>query len=64
MSWVLDRLIKTDEVKKNGIGYIEEARLTQGLKVLAEGFKMPKPLAVKDIYNGSFLPPMADRKFA
>ncbi|MBN8965629.1 MAG: ABC transporter substrate-binding protein [Rhizobiales bacterium] len=64
MSWVLDRLIKTDEVKKNGLGYIDESRLTQGLKVLAEGFKMPKPLSVKDIYNGSFLAPAADRKFA
>jgi NitT/TauT family transport system substrate-binding protein len=64
MSWVIDRLIKTDEVKKNGIGYIEESRLTNGLKVLAEGFKMPKTPTVKDIYDGRFLPPAADRQFA
>jgi hypothetical protein len=32
--------------------------------VLGEGFKMPKTPSVKDIYNGGFLAPAADRKFA
>ena len=64
ISWVLDRLIKTPEVKQNGLGYIDEKRLEDGLKILADGLKFTKPIAVKDIYDGRFLPPAADRKFA
>ena len=64
MSWVLDRLVKTPAVKQNGLGFIEEDRLVQGLKVLGEGFKLPKPMSVSEIYDGRFLPPSADRKFA
>jgi NitT/TauT family transport system substrate-binding protein len=64
MSWVLDRLIKTPAVKQAGLGTIEEARLAEGLKLLGEGFKLPKPVSVAEIYDGRFLPPAADRKFA
>jgi NitT/TauT family transport system substrate-binding protein len=64
IGWVLDRLIKTPEVKQNGIGYIDEKRLTDGLVVLADGLKFAKPITVADIYDGRFLPPTADRKFA
>jgi NitT/TauT family transport system substrate-binding protein len=64
ISWVLDRLIKTPEVKQNGIGFIDEKRMTDGMKILADGLKFTKPVAVGDIYDGRFLPPMADRKFS
>jgi NitT/TauT family transport system substrate-binding protein len=64
LSWVLDRLIKTPEVKQNGIGYIDEKRLSDGMKILADGLKFTKPVAVGDIYDGRFLPPAQDRKFA
>jgi NitT/TauT family transport system substrate-binding protein len=64
MSWVIDRLIKTPAIKQNGLGFIEEDRLVQGLKVLGEGFKLPKPVSVGEIYDGRFLPPAADRKFS
>jgi NitT/TauT family transport system substrate-binding protein len=64
IAWVLDRLIKTPEVKQNGIGYIDEKRLIDGMKILADGLKFTKPVAVSDIYDGRFLPPAADRKFA
>ena len=64
IAWVLDRLIKTPEVKQNGIGYIDEKRLTDGMKILADGLKFTKPVAVSDIYDSRFLPAAADRKFA
>src|SRR5258708_119747 len=51
IGWVLDRLIKTPEVKQNGIGFIDEKRLTEGLTVLADGLKFAKPVAVGDIYD-------------
>jgi NitT/TauT family transport system substrate-binding protein len=64
MSWVIDRLIKTPSIKQNGLGYIEEDRLVQGLKVLGDGFKLPKPVSVAEIYDARFLPPATDRKFS
>ena len=64
IAWVLDRLIKTPEVKQNGIGFIDEKRLNDGMKILADGLKFAKPVAVSDIYDGRFLPPASERKFA
>jgi NitT/TauT family transport system substrate-binding protein len=64
LSWVLDRLVKTPEVKQNGLGYIEPKRLEDGLKILADGLKFAKPVTVSDIYDDRFLPAPQDRKFA
>ena len=38
--------------------------LALGLVVLADGLKFAKPITVAHIYDGRFLPPAADRKFA
>ena len=64
MSWVYDKLILTDAVKQNGLGYFEPARLTNGIDILKDGFNLPKTPALDEIYDGRFLPPAADRKFA
>jgi NitT/TauT family transport system substrate-binding protein len=63
MGWVIDKLIKTAEVKQNGLGYIDTSRLEQGLKLMAEGFKFTKPVKESDIFDGGYLPPAGDRKF-
>ena len=64
MSWVLDRLIKTPPVKQNGLGYVEDKRWSDGLKLLTDGLKLPKAIVLGDIYDDRFLPPPTDRKFA
>ena len=35
-----------------------------GIEGAGRGFKLPKPVSVGEIYDGRFLPPAADRKFA
>jgi NitT/TauT family transport system substrate-binding protein len=63
MSWVIDRLVLTPAVKQNGLGHIDTARMTSGINVLQEGFNLPQAPALDQIYDGRFLPPVADRKF-
>jgi NitT/TauT family transport system substrate-binding protein len=56
--------IVTPEVKANGYGGIDEERFTRGIEQLALSykFKAAKPKA-EDIFDFSFLPPAASRKY-
>lgn len=49
--------ILTGEVKRNGIGGIDPARLDRSIDQIAEDFKFGKRPAVADIFDDSFLPP-------
>jgi NitT/TauT family transport system substrate-binding protein len=55
--------IITPEVKANGYGGIDDARFARAIDQLALAYKFnaakPKP---DDVFDGSFLPPAADRK--
>jgi NitT/TauT family transport system substrate-binding protein len=55
--------ILTPEVRKNGLGGVEPARLEQSIDQIAltYTFKNPKPKPA-DIFDISFLPPAAERK--
>jgi len=64
----LDRLrtvisdnILTAEVKRNGIGGIDPARLKRAIDQIAEDFKFRKRPAAADIFDDSFLPPVGGR---
>src|SRR5216683_1324215 len=61
----LDRLrtvirdnILTGEVKRNGIGGIDPARLERSIDQIAEDFKFQKRPAAADIFDDAFLPPL------
>jgi NitT/TauT family transport system substrate-binding protein len=62
MDWVIDRLIRTPEVRQNGIGHIDAERMTRGIGVLKEGFGLAAAPALAQVYDGRFLPSAADRK--
>jgi NitT/TauT family transport system substrate-binding protein len=55
--------ILTPEVRKNGLGGVDTARLEQSIDQIAltHTFKNPKPKPA-DIFDASFLPPAAERK--
>ncbi len=64
----LDRLrtviadnILTSEVKRNGIGGIDSARLERSIDQIGEDFKFHRRPAAADIFDGSFLPPVGGR---
>ena len=56
--------IVTPEVKANGYGGIDNARFAQAIEQIALTYKFkaakPKP---EDIFDPSYLPSVADRKF-
>lgn len=64
LSWVLDRLILTPNVKQNGLGAFEMPRLTKGIDLIKEGFGLAKAPSVDSVYDGRFMPPQKDRMFA
>jgi NitT/TauT family transport system substrate-binding protein len=49
--------ILTDEVKRNGIGGIDPARLERSIDQIAEDFKFQKRPSAADIFDDAFLPP-------
>ena len=54
-----------DEVKKNGIGYIDRSAADPGPEGAGRRLQDRRSRSrSSDIYDGRFLPPVADRKFA
>jgi NitT/TauT family transport system substrate-binding protein len=57
---ISDNLL-TGEVKRNGIGGIDPARLDRSINQIAEDFKFQKRPSAADIFDDGFLPPLSDR---
>jgi len=53
--------ILTGEVKRNGIGGVDPARLDRSIDQVAEDFKFDKRPSPADIFDDSFLPPLDGR---
>ena len=53
--------ILTGEVKRNGIGGVDPARLERSIDQIAADFKFHRRPAAADIFDDSFLPPVGGR---
>jgi NitT/TauT family transport system substrate-binding protein len=53
--------VLTGEVKRNGLGAVDPARLDRSIDQIAENFKFAKRLSAEDIFDGNFLPPLDGR---
>ena len=51
----------TDRVRQGGMGQFDPQRAERGIAVIAEGFNLPRRPSVDEIYDGRFVPPLADR---
>jgi NitT/TauT family transport system substrate-binding protein len=58
---VISDNILTGEVKRNGIGGIDPARLERSIDQIAEDFKFRKRPSAVDIFDDAFLPPLGGR---
>ena len=58
---VLTDNILTDEVRRNGLGGIDPARLERSIGQVAQEFKFRKRPAARDIFDEQFLPPVESR---
>ncbi|MCP3411983.1 ABC transporter substrate-binding protein [Bradyrhizobium sp. CCGB01] len=59
-STLIDNIL-TEEVKRNGLGGIDPARLERSIDQLAQDFKFRKRPAAGEIFDDRFLPPVAGR---
>ncbi|MCK1385630.1 ABC transporter substrate-binding protein [Bradyrhizobium sp. 21] len=53
--------VLTDEVKRNGLGGIDPARMDRSIDQIAQDFKFRKRPTAGEIFDGEFLPPVARR---
>ena len=58
---VIEDNILTGEVKRNGIGGVDSARLERSIDQLGEDYKFRKRPSAADIFDDSFLPPLGGR---
>jgi NitT/TauT family transport system substrate-binding protein len=61
LNTVISDNILTGEVKRNGIGGIDPARLERSIDQIAEDHKFLKRPSAADIFDDSFLPPLGGR---
>jgi NitT/TauT family transport system substrate-binding protein len=58
---VISNNILTAEVKRDGLGVIDPARLERSIDQMAEDFKFQKRPSAADIFDDAFLPPLGGR---
>jgi NitT/TauT family transport system substrate-binding protein len=61
--FVIDRHLTTPATKARGLGAYDEAKLKNTIKVIAEGFALPRTPEPAEVYDDRFLPPLEDRRF-
>jgi NitT/TauT family transport system substrate-binding protein len=61
LEYVLQNHVLTGTARRDGIGAFDAARLSENIRVVVEGFGLPRTPAPGDIYDGSFVPPQAER---
>ena len=54
--------IVTDDVKRNGLGAIDDNRFAAGVSQIAEDHEFRKRPLPGDIFDDAFLPPVSARK--
>jgi NitT/TauT family transport system substrate-binding protein len=54
--------IYTDNVRKGGYGGVDMERLKRSIALVVQGDNLPRSPAPEEVFDASFLPPVADRK--
>jgi NitT/TauT family transport system substrate-binding protein len=57
----IDYEVLSSEMKKIGIGDVDEARLKRGIDLLVENLKLPRTPATDEVFSRAFLPSRAER---
>lgn len=62
MDWVIDKHVRTENVKKNGLGSVDISRMQRAIALIKDGFNLATVPSVDQIYDARFMPPIEDRK--
>jgi len=63
LQYFLDYFLATPGAKANGLGGVEIPRLAANVHQISTAFELTNPVSADALFNSSFLPPLADRKF-
>src|SRR5262249_38533752 len=61
LKWALE-FVDTPRVRQAGFGDVEAARLAKHIQIVTEGFQLPRTLPAAEVFDSSFLPPLAERR--
>jgi NitT/TauT family transport system substrate-binding protein len=64
LRWIIAKNIVTPATRSGGLGAVDMSKLDNGLKIVAEGFELPRIPTAADIYDDRFLPPLEHRRFS
>ncbi len=61
LQWLLRNQIASPAARSGGLGTVDAARLSGQIDTVVEAFNLPVKPTAASIYDGRFLPPLADR---
>ncbi|MCX7373014.1 MAG: ABC transporter substrate-binding protein [Alphaproteobacteria bacterium] len=57
---VRDEMLVTENVRANGLSFVDPARMQRNIDIVRDTFGLTQPFTPADIWDGSFLPPAAE----
>jgi NitT/TauT family transport system substrate-binding protein len=63
LQFILKNQVISAATKANGVGAVDPKRLDENLRLVGEGFGLPRVPAASEIFDDRFLPPASARKF-
>jgi len=64
LQFIIKNQVVSPFTQANGIGAVDQKKLDENLKLVAEGFNLASVPSRADIFDDRFLPPIGARKFA
>jgi NitT/TauT family transport system substrate-binding protein len=61
---VVNEMIMTDHVRRNGLSAVDRGRMAQSIEILERVQRFPRRPSVEELYTEDFLPAAADRAIA
>jgi NitT/TauT family transport system substrate-binding protein len=61
MDWVIDKLIRTENVKKNGLGSFDMKRMEDSIATLSSGLELPNKVTPETLFDARFMPALSER---
>jgi NitT/TauT family transport system substrate-binding protein len=62
LRWIIAKNIVTPATRAGGLGHVDMNKLTEGLKMVAEGFELSTVPTPADIFDDRFMPPIEHRR--
>jgi NitT/TauT family transport system substrate-binding protein len=62
LEWVLNKNVLTENVRANGLGNLDPARMAAGISIIKEGFGLAAVPELSQYYDNRFLPELSERK--